>query len=116
MLKEAIAEFETACNLGCDSIYAASLGHAYAVAGRRSEAFKIAKDLGKKSDLEFVSSYDLAIAYLGLGNDAKVFELLNAAVKERSPRVAFLGVDPRFDQLRGDPRFGRLLLLIRGKE
>jgi TolB-like protein/DNA-binding winged helix-turn-helix (wHTH) protein len=116
MLKEAIAEFEAACNLGCDSIYAASLAHAYEVAGRRAEAFRIVKDLVKKSHLEFVSSYDLAISYLGLGNDAKVFELLNAALKERSPRVAFLGVDPRFDHLRGDPRFGRLLPLIRREE
>lgn len=66
-------------------------------------------NLNKTAESRFVSSYDLALAHLGLGNKAKTFELLRAAVQERSPRVAFLGVDPRFDGLRTDPRFIELL-------
>ena len=74
MLREAIAELETAVRLaGGSPVYQASLAH------------------------------------LGLGNNVKVFDLLNAAVRERSPRAAFLGVEPRFDGLRADPKFQQLL-------
>ena len=112
MLQEAIAEFERACSLADGSLYEASLAHAFGVSGRRAEALKVLADLRKMAESRFVSSYDLALAYLGLGDKAKAFELLNAAVRERSPRVAFLGVDPRFDGQRGDPRFRALLRLI----
>jgi TolB-like protein/Tfp pilus assembly protein PilF len=110
MLQEAIAEFERAVTLaGGSSVYAASLAHAFGVAGRRAEALKVLEDLRKMAESRFVSSYDLALAHLGLGESTKAFELLNAAVQERSPRVAFLGVEPRFDGLRADPRFRELL-------
>jgi TolB-like protein/DNA-binding winged helix-turn-helix (wHTH) protein/Flp pilus assembly protein TadD len=110
MLKEAIAEFERASSVADGgSMYAASLAHALGVAGRRAEALKVLEDLRKMTESRFVPSYDLALAHLGLGENAKAFELLNAAVQERSPRVAFLGVEPRFDGLRSDSRFRELL-------
>ena len=112
MLKEAIAEFEKASSLAGGSFYTGSLAHAYGVAGRRADALKALKDLRKTAESRFVSSYDLALAYQGLGDKTKTFELLDTAVRERSPRVAFLTVDPRFDGLRGDPRFKKLLLSI----
>jgi hypothetical protein len=59
--------------------------------------------------VKFVSSYDLAICEIGMGNREQTFDLLNAAVQERSPRVAFIGVEPRFDELRADQRFAALL-------
>jgi tetratricopeptide (TPR) repeat protein len=68
MLQEAIAEFEKAVRLGGgSSVYAASLAHAFAVAGRRAEALKVLEDLRKMAQNRFVSSYDLALAYVGLG-------------------------------------------------
>jgi hypothetical protein len=65
----------------------------------------VLEHLRKMTQSRFVSSYDLALAHVGLGDNAKAFELLNAGVQERSPRVAFLGLEPRFDPLRADPRF-----------
>jgi tetratricopeptide (TPR) repeat protein len=110
MQQKAIGEFETAVNLGGgSSIYAASLAHAFGIAGRRSDALKVLQNLRKMAETRFVSSYDLALVHVGLGENAKAFELLKAAVEERSPRVAFVGVEPRFDCLRTDPRFTKLL-------
>jgi TolB-like protein/tetratricopeptide (TPR) repeat protein len=110
MLQEAIAEFERALSLaGGSSVYAASLAHAFGVAGRSAEALKVLGDLRQMADRRFVSSYDLALVQVGLGDNVKAFELLTAAVQERSPRVVFLGVEPRFDGLRADPRFRELL-------
>jgi hypothetical protein len=70
---------------------------------------KVLGDLRQMADRRFVSSYDLALVQVGLGDNVKAFELLTAAVQERSPRVVFLGVEPRFDGLRADPRFRELL-------
>jgi TolB-like protein/DNA-binding winged helix-turn-helix (wHTH) protein/Tfp pilus assembly protein PilF len=113
MLEEAIAEFERASTLdGGGSMYAASLAHALGLAGRRAEALKVLEDLSNRARGGFVSSYDLAIARLGVGDKDKAFELLSAAVQERSPRVAFLGVEPRFGGVRDDPRFKALLRSI----
>ena len=109
MLNEAIREFEKATSLEKGSMYEAALAHAYGAAGRRDDAVRVVKRLEQMSESGFVSSYDLAIAHLTPGNEGRVFELLEAAVRERSPRVAFLGVDPRFDGLRGDARFRALL-------
>jgi TolB-like protein/DNA-binding winged helix-turn-helix (wHTH) protein/Flp pilus assembly protein TadD len=110
MLEEAIAEFEKASSLaGGGSMYAASLAHALALAGKRAEASRMVQELGREAPRRFISSYDLAIARVGLGDTNKTFELLGAAVREGSPRVAFLGVDPRFAAMRADPRFRGLL-------
>jgi TolB-like protein/DNA-binding winged helix-turn-helix (wHTH) protein/Tfp pilus assembly protein PilF len=112
MLREAIAEFQSASNLSQGSMYAASLAHALEIAGRRAEALKVQQDLKRTAERGFVSSYDLAMAGMGLEDKPRTFELLNAAIHERSPRVAFIGVDPRFDELRSDPRFAELLRSI----
>jgi TolB-like protein/DNA-binding winged helix-turn-helix (wHTH) protein/Flp pilus assembly protein TadD len=113
MIEEAIAEFEKASSLaGGGSMYAASLAHALALAGKRVEASRMAQDLSREAARRFISSYDLAVARVGLGDINKTFELLGAAVREGSPRVAFLGVDPRFLEMRADPRFSGLLRSI----
>jgi TolB-like protein/DNA-binding winged helix-turn-helix (wHTH) protein/Tfp pilus assembly protein PilF len=110
MLQEAIAEIERAVSLSAGSpVYVASLAHACGLAGRRTQAVKLLGDLQKTAAQRFVSSYDLALAHLGIGENARAFELLNQAVEERSPRAAFLGVEPRFDGLRADPRFRKLM-------
>jgi TolB-like protein/DNA-binding winged helix-turn-helix (wHTH) protein/Tfp pilus assembly protein PilF len=112
MLKEAVAEFEAASRLGGGSIYSASLAHALARAGRRSEALNLLDALRATARRRFVSSYDLAICEIGMGNKEQTLDLLTAAVQEHSPRVAFIGVDPRFDDLRADRRFAALLRLL----
>ena len=59
-----------------------------------------------------MSSVDLAVAYLGLGQTDSALALLEQGAEERSPRIAFLGVDPDFDSLRSDTRFQRLITKI----
>ncbi len=110
MYQEAIAELERAVTLsGRSPVYVAALAHAYGVAGRRTDAEASIAELRKLSKQKYVSSVDLALAYLGLGQRAESMALLDQAVVERSPRVAFLAVEPRFDPLRADPRFQRLI-------
>ncbi len=113
MYREAITELEKAVSLsGGSPVYIASLAHAYGVAGRRGQAKKLCDDLRNLSRQRYVSSYDLAIASLGIGETDSVLKLLAQAVEERSPRVAFLRIDPRFDGLRSDARFKELMVRI----
>jgi hypothetical protein len=85
--KEAVAEFEKASNLdSASSMYAACRAHVLALAGRRAEALKVLEGLNQGAGHGFICSYDRAIAYVGLGDREKSFELLNAAVQEHSPR------------------------------
>jgi Flp pilus assembly protein TadD len=113
MYQEAIAELERAVSLsGGSPVYLASLAHAYGAAGKRSQAQKLFNDLRSLSKQRYVSSYDLALASLGVGETDQAFALLAQAVEEHSPRAAFLGVDPRFDGLRSDARFKRLMLRV----
>jgi TolB-like protein/DNA-binding winged helix-turn-helix (wHTH) protein/Tfp pilus assembly protein PilF len=113
MYQEAITELEKAVSLsGGSPVYMASLAHAYGVAGRRGQAKKLFDDLRNLSKRRYVSSYDLALASLGIGETNRAFALLARAVEERSPRAAFLGVDPRFDGLRSDARFKELMIRI----
>ncbi len=110
MFAEAIAELERAASLGRgNSIYAGSLAHALGAAGQGGRARKVLLELTTAAKSHFVSSYDLATATAGLGRKEETIDLLEAAVRERSPRAAFLGVDPRFDALRAEPRFPSLL-------
>jgi TolB-like protein/DNA-binding winged helix-turn-helix (wHTH) protein/Tfp pilus assembly protein PilF len=113
MYREAIAELQRAVNLsGPSPVYLAALAHAYGMAGRRSEAQACVVELESMSKQKYVSSVDLALAQLGLGRKTEALALLEQALEEGSPRVAFLGIDPHFDPLRSDARFQRLIARI----
>jgi tetratricopeptide (TPR) repeat protein len=113
MYQEAIAELQRAVNLsGVSPVYLAALAHAYGIAGRRSDAEACMVELKNLSKQKYVSSVDLAVAHLGLGRDAEALALLDRAVEEGSPRVAFLGIEPHFDALRTNARFQRLMARI----
>ncbi len=106
MFREAIAELERAVDLsGGSPVYRASLAHAYGVSGRRSDALRLIDDLRKLASRRYVASFDMAIAYLGLGDEDRTLAALESAFQERSPRLLFLRVEPRFDTLRSDTRF-----------
>ena len=44
-----------------------------------------------------------------LGNRDKAFEYLNKAIEVRDARLTLLKVDPKWDDLRSDPRFAAVL-------
>ena len=61
----------------------------------------------------YVPGYHLALAHTGLGNRDAAFALLEKACADREPAVINLKVEPRFDPLRRDPRYGALLQRLR---
>ncbi len=110
MFERAIDEVETAVRLTNESTMSlAVLGHAFASAGRPKEAQQILSTLAKRGRSQYVPSYWIALVYVGLGDKDRAFQWLGRAEKERSAWLAWVKVEPRFDGLRSDPRFGRLL-------
>lgn len=85
------------------------LGHAYALSGRQNETLKIIDELDERSKHEYVSPYDVAIIYVGLGDNDKAIEKLNKAYDDRAGWMIMLNVEPVFDPIRSDPRFVALV-------
>jgi adenylate cyclase len=77
--------------------------------GRKDEAHRILQHLLGRSRQEYVSSYDAALIYVGLGDHDQAFSWLNQAAAERSLWLGYLKVGPQFDPLRRDQRFPDLL-------
>ena len=110
MYKEALAELERARELsGNAPEVVASLGHAYAVAGRTSDAQKALADLDEIARERYVLPYFRAAVYTGLGDKDQAFAWLERAFEERHPGLVLVNIDPRFDTLRSDPRFADLI-------
>ena len=101
---EAVAELKRALELSGNPRVTAELGLAYALAGNRSEALKLAGQLNEQSKQRYISPFNLAVIYGGLGDKRRAMEWLEKAYEERSVSLNLLKVSPAFVSLRGDPR------------
>jgi tetratricopeptide (TPR) repeat protein len=108
----AIAEFQKARQLDDSPEILAYLGRTYALAGRRREAEKVIAELQEISKKRYVSPYDIAIIYAGLGQKDQALEWLRKAYESRAEGMCNLKTDPRLNDLRSDPRFQELLRLM----
>jgi DNA-binding winged helix-turn-helix (wHTH) protein/tetratricopeptide (TPR) repeat protein len=110
MYKEAIAELETARGLSQGSpLILATLGHVYAISHKTNQAHSLILELEQLSQRRYVSPYDFATVYAGLGKKSEAFRYLKKAYEEGSNWLAFLNVDPRMDLLRSDRVFNGLV-------
>ena len=110
MHDEAIKLFEKGITIGeRTSGVLAMMGHAYAVSNRPAEARKILSELDEMARTSYVSPYDRAIIYSGLGDKDKALEQLNKAYEDRAGWIIYLNVEPLFDPIRSDPRFVALV-------
>ena len=110
MHAEAISEFQKAESLSAARpLDSGSLGHAYAIAGKRAQARQILKRVSERSPQVYFPAHDVALMYVGLGEKDLALDWLEKAFQERSPWLIHLNVDPRFDPVRSDPRFRDLI-------
>jgi tetratricopeptide (TPR) repeat protein len=113
MYDDALAAFQKAVNLsGGNPEPLAAVGYVHALKGQPSKAREILADLKRLSQRRYVSSYDMAVLYLGLGEKKQALEWLEKAYGERYALLIYLGVEPTFDSLRAEPRFQGLLRRI----
>ncbi|HEV2835878.1 MAG TPA: winged helix-turn-helix domain-containing protein [Pyrinomonadaceae bacterium] len=113
MYPEAIAEFQKGVKLSGSPLMLALLGHAYAVAGKKTEAQQVLNDLEQLQEQRYVSPYTVAAIYAGLGDQDQAFKWLDKAVEERDIWLMNLKVDPVFAKLRSQRKFTDTLARIR---
>ena len=87
----------------------ASLGRGYALQGKKAEVRRVLEQLKELSGRGPVPPYTVAWIYSALGDKNQAMALLEQAYEQRSWYPALLGVDPKFDNLREDPRFKALI-------
>ena len=106
---EAIEECQKAISLsqGIDGMGA--LGHLYAASGKVRDAENTLRTLDDLTKKSYVSPYQKALIYAGLGKTDEALKLLEQAFSERSLQPTSLRFDPRLNALRDDPRFSEFM-------
>jgi TolB-like protein/Flp pilus assembly protein TadD len=111
---EAIASLTLAVELSKQNSFAVSaLGHVYASMGKRGPALETLQLLKQRSSEQYCSPYNIAMVYAGLGDKENALALLEEAVEARDVWMVWLPVTARFEFLRGDERFAKLLAQVR---
>jgi TolB-like protein/DNA-binding winged helix-turn-helix (wHTH) protein/Tfp pilus assembly protein PilF len=108
--RQAITEYQQAVELSHNSPPAlASLAYAYGVSGNQNEARKVLAGLRAASKRHYVSAFDMAVVFAGIGDSDNAFQWLEKAYANRESQMAFLNVTRCLDPVRSDPRFAKLL-------
>lgn len=111
-LEDGLRELRAAAS-GGGTVELGDLGYAYARLGRRREAEQVLGELRQRASAAYVSPFSLALVHLGLGNKEAMFAALDRAVEERSSGLVYMAVDPAWDAVRAESRFGQLLARLR---
>jgi TolB-like protein/Flp pilus assembly protein TadD len=110
---EGIAEMEAAAaNKPGNPVLLSWLAHAKAMRGECGVARTLIQATDRLRADRFVPSLHVALAHVGLGEADEAFAMLDRACEERDPMLLMLAGDPRFDPLRRDVRFARLLVRL----
>ncbi len=106
----ALAEMRRAFELSDDRpVVISALGHACALQGDERPARQLLDKLLKTAQQRFVSPTLMAQIHVALGEIETALTALELARRRRATDLIWLGVDPVFDPLRGEPRFHALL-------
>ncbi len=106
----AIAEYQAGLRLvPAHSYIRGMLGHAYAKSGRAQEARTLLQFANADFEQGGLSDLKAAYIYMGLGEQNRVFELLERDYEQRDPELPYINVDPVFDPVRTHPRFVALV-------
>ncbi|HET9532008.1 MAG TPA: hypothetical protein VFQ92_16730 [Blastocatellia bacterium] len=104
MYAEAIAESVKEKELSGGNVIPFGV-YALAKSGRRAEARAALDDLLKLSTRTHVSPYNIALIYNALEMRDNALRWLEKAYEQRDPKMTFLKVEPKWNNLRNEPRF-----------
>lgn len=83
--------------------------YALAKSGKRDEARAALNELIRLSAIEYVSPYSLALIYNALDERDNALGWLEKGYEQRDPKMTFLKVEPKWNNLRNEPRFVDLM-------
>ncbi len=95
----------------------ATLGYVCGITGQQEKAEEaLALLMERRAGGNWISNYDLALIQTGLDNRTEALALLQEALREKEPWMAFLAVDPRLSSLHSHPKFQGLIRRIQQNE
>ena len=97
---------------GVPSQFSAELREAFTVSGWQGFLRKEIEALEKSAKNEPVEPYQLASLYTRLGQKDAAFSWFEKAFEARDPVALQFKIEPAYDSLRNDPRYGRLIRKI----
>jgi eukaryotic-like serine/threonine-protein kinase len=112
MKEEAISEYRKAIELSPDPERIASLGHALAKWDDKENAIHLLEELKILEKERYISPSYFAVICQAIDETDWAFDWLEKGYINRDAELVYLGVDPRWDGLRNDPRFIDLIRRI----
>jgi tetratricopeptide (TPR) repeat protein len=113
LLEKAVAAYERAVDLDpSDLLVKGDLALAYAAAGKRARAQQILEEFEEKAQREYITALPLAWAHMAVGDLDGTFAWLDKMYEEHNPELIWMNQQPRYDRLRGDPRWHELMRKI----
>jgi len=110
MFAEAIAATRKARELSAISSEPIAFGaYALAKSGKVAEARAALDELLKSSKERYVPPYNIALIYNALSESDKALDYLEKGFAEKDVRMVFLKVEPKWNNLRNEPRFVNLM-------
>ncbi len=101
----AIQELETAAKLEDGPTTKGFLAHVRALAGQKQEAGKLVGELRDLYQRRYVCPYEVACAYISMGDKDRAFEWMRRGVHDRADCMLWLRNEPWLDPIRSDPRY-----------
>lgn len=111
---EQIEQLRQAVQLSGNSTYMrAHLAYGYAVAGDRTRALALRREIEAEAAQNYVAPYHFALIAAGLGETGEAIRWLERAYEDRSGWLVFLPVEPEFQGMRHEPAFQQLLSRVK---
>jgi tetratricopeptide (TPR) repeat protein len=106
----AIANLSRAVEIGGrGALFVGALGHCLGVSGDHVAGRRVLEELSQRSSDSYVSPFNVMLVHLGLGDHDSALAWLERACDDRTGSLWASSVEPRFDPLRGNPRFHETL-------
>jgi TolB-like protein/DNA-binding winged helix-turn-helix (wHTH) protein len=109
MDKEWADAWEKCLQLSGDPASAAAFQRAYHLGGRKAALQWQLDQLQRKATTTYVSPVDLALIHAQLGDREQTLSLLEQGVREHSPLLLWIHLDPAYDFLNNDERYRSII-------
>jgi hypothetical protein len=107
---DALLQFEEARRISGGGPYLDGLvGYAQAVSGNSRDARETLKNLLRRSRIQYVPAFSVAMVYIGLGERESALDWLERAYQDHSSYMVYAKTDALLDPVRAEPRFSALL-------
>jgi tetratricopeptide (TPR) repeat protein len=107
---DAILQFEEARRISGGGPYLDGLvGYAQALSGDSHSARETLNNLLRRSRIQYVPAFSVAMVYIGLAERESALEWLERAYQDHSSYMVYAKTDALLDPVRSEPRFSSLL-------